>query len=208
MSGINENENENGSAILVVALTLIVLLLIGTVGWSIYKGHHHKAASPKVVVTSTHKTTTSTTKSTQSTTSSPTTSTSEPASSVPISSTSYITISQWSVQFPEPSIPGLVYEYGDIGLSNDQTGANFDAAICSTGNGVDGTLGSLSRSTTPSSEGMASDNTSGQVAQIDGYYYTYTYPEYNCGGTQQQESQVGQDWIAIMTALKSLSSVN
>jgi cytoskeletal protein RodZ len=199
MGKLNNDNNGFGGVELLLAIVIVVLL--GVVGWFVYKDHN-KTTTAKVATVI--KTVTKTTAATSSSTSTSTTST-----------TSVFKIPELGIEVTVPnSIKNIVYNvdpsgtlstgqtYQSVTLST-QTLTSLDAN-CSV-NGSAPPLGTIFKTTGqyPSSADFnPNDATGGLIKQHASYYIGWNSPQAACGTLTSTQDEAGVDTNLFSTALK------
>jgi hypothetical protein len=180
--------NEKGFSVVELLIVILMFVLIGAVGYLVYKDHH--TAVPKVVTV------------TKTTVAKPKTSkiTSTGAATTP----SYLAIKEWGVRIPLSSSISDAYYYYNNGYAylsvqshnNDQCAAN---------NVSEGVMTRFSQSDVDpqTNQTLLSEHTTDAV-KVGNYYYFYTHPQAECSSDTTIQNQANIDMQAFEQAVKQI----
>lgn len=194
-------DNQKGFGAVEAVLVLVIVILIGVVGYMVYR-NHHKTTTASVATTSSKSTNTASNKTSSS-------------STTPASSTQYMTISEWGVRLPLSSgITGITYKTrtsGDV-QSADITVPNSQCTPMAT---IYRGSASDTDPTTQGFDGGGSTFQANNDKQLGGYYYSFmTGNASTCFSGEQMVSgtadgvQTEAVYSQLKTAFTNMSATN
>ncbi|HEY4963558.1 MAG TPA: hypothetical protein VIH90_02570 [Candidatus Saccharimonadales bacterium] len=181
--------NEKGFSVVELLIVILVLVLIGGVGYLVYKDH--KTTVPKVV------TVTKTVVLQPKTQSTNTTTTSTP---------SYMVIKEWGVKIPLTSSISDAYYYYNNGYAYLSV-QSHSSDQCAANNVSEGVITRFSPTDIDpqTNQTLLSEHTIDAV-KVGNYYYFYTHPQAACSSDTTIQNQANTDMQAFEQAVKQIQA--